>query len=475
MTLTKAQCLLTALTAVVISSFLLTSATHAQVDSCPGAPVPNLEVGMLGQVTVTNGSSVRVREQPSVSAPIVTTMAEAEAFSVIDGPRCADGYRWWQLSWLSNGSVTGWSAEGSGNDYFIEPFVPMTGFQERIRFLPAPLREDADARILYVTSDDNQILLANIRDLSRSQFLYEMSSTPMNCPVWGNDSRSIGVSESLGMRGMRLLVIDSTTGNITYQQTVTEPVAHDKFVWSPDLRYVAYPESTGEDFFDGELSRSYGVHILDMHTGEEQYLLPSSEPLYFGDTDESLYRAFVPRSWSPDSERLIFWGATRMEGTSTFGYVSMDQTVFHEHVRFQYVLGIAYDTLDDGDVYYSWYGRIYSADSLSLENSQWLVGGSTFPVNLIDVSPVGTAMVMSVDPILRGISPADLWYVSMSDLSLPRRIGHNSARFGGWLSENEVLVVYDNGLIYLIDMVNNTEAQLELTDVTCVSLVPAGL
>lgn len=461
-------CVTFALITMLVTPFLMASSTFAQVDACPDAPVSNLEIGLIGQVTFTDGSSVRVREQPSTSAAVLSTMAEGEAFNVIAGPVCADGYRWWQLSWF-NGGVIGWTAEGSGNDYFIEPFVPMAGFQERIRYLPVSLREDAAARILYV--DGRQVRAAHINDLSRSQLLHELSAPPMICPIWGNDSQFIGVSETLDLSSMRLLVIDSTTGDVRYEQIVTGPISHDKFRWSPDLRYVAYPESTGEDTFDGALSRSYGLYILDMHTGEQRYLLPGPDTVNFAESDESRYRAIVPRSWSYDSQTLVFQGATHMEGSSTFGYFSVDETIFHEHVRFQYVLGIMYDVLANDRVYYSWYGRIYVSDSLALENSQWLVGGSTFPVNLIDVSPGESGLVMSAEPILqRNTQTRDLWYVSMSDLSLPRRIGHDSARFGGWLSENEVLVVYDNGLMYIIDMVNNTESQLELRDTRCVTL-----
>jgi uncharacterized protein YraI len=39
-------------------------------------------------------------------------------FSVVGGPQCADGYRWWQVSY--NGLV-GWTASGSGSEYWVEP------------------------------------------------------------------------------------------------------------------------------------------------------------------------------------------------------------------------------------------------------------------------------------------------------------------------------------------------------------------
>jgi hypothetical protein len=39
-------------------------------------------------------------------------------FVVVSGPQCVSGYAWWQVNY--NG-VTGWTAEGQGNDYWLEP------------------------------------------------------------------------------------------------------------------------------------------------------------------------------------------------------------------------------------------------------------------------------------------------------------------------------------------------------------------
>jgi len=48
-------------------------------------------------------------------------MAEGTIFDVIGGPVCQDGFTWWQIRTL-DGSLTGWSAEGSSeDDYFMAP------------------------------------------------------------------------------------------------------------------------------------------------------------------------------------------------------------------------------------------------------------------------------------------------------------------------------------------------------------------
>jgi uncharacterized protein YraI len=85
--------------------------------SCQGAPPPNLTVG--GQGRVTPGLPNKMRSQPSTAAAQVGSIPGEGVFSVIGGPVCADGYMWWQISY--NG-LTGWTANGSGSEYWVEPY-----------------------------------------------------------------------------------------------------------------------------------------------------------------------------------------------------------------------------------------------------------------------------------------------------------------------------------------------------------------
>jgi hypothetical protein len=78
-----------------------------------------LAVGMAGRVTVTDGTPTRLRSAADLYSEQVTLMAEGTPFTVLDGPTCADGYRWWQLQ-LDDGT-TGWAAEASTDTYFLEP------------------------------------------------------------------------------------------------------------------------------------------------------------------------------------------------------------------------------------------------------------------------------------------------------------------------------------------------------------------
>jgi hypothetical protein len=86
------------------------------IAQCPGTPASRLEIG--GVARVTPGAPNRVRAQASTSSAILGNMPAGTAFIVLAGPVCADGYAWWQVNF--NG-IIGWTAEGSGAVYFLEP------------------------------------------------------------------------------------------------------------------------------------------------------------------------------------------------------------------------------------------------------------------------------------------------------------------------------------------------------------------
>ena len=84
---------------------------------CFGAPAPRLQVGGSAQVVIGQGAN-NLRSEPGTGATLLGTIPEGTVISVLDGPVCADGYGWWQVEY--NGQ-TGWTAEGEGLDYWLEP------------------------------------------------------------------------------------------------------------------------------------------------------------------------------------------------------------------------------------------------------------------------------------------------------------------------------------------------------------------
>lgn len=84
--------------------------------SCPGLLPSRLEVGLLGRVTP--GGPNNVRSAPSLQAQLVGQIPGEGVFTVLSGPMCADNLPWWEVDY--NG-LRGWTAEGQGNTYWLEP------------------------------------------------------------------------------------------------------------------------------------------------------------------------------------------------------------------------------------------------------------------------------------------------------------------------------------------------------------------
>ncbi len=75
-----------------------------------------LIVGENGQVAP--GDANNVRDIPSRSGTQVGTIPAGEMFAVLDGPVCADGFSWWQVSY---GDITGWTVDGADGDAWLLP------------------------------------------------------------------------------------------------------------------------------------------------------------------------------------------------------------------------------------------------------------------------------------------------------------------------------------------------------------------
>jgi hypothetical protein len=76
-------------------------------------------VGGYGRVVP--GDANRVRDIPSRDGALVGTIEGGRGFDVLDGPTCADGLTWWQVD---DGALVGWTVEGSGDEYWLEPADP---------------------------------------------------------------------------------------------------------------------------------------------------------------------------------------------------------------------------------------------------------------------------------------------------------------------------------------------------------------
>lgn len=129
--------------ALSIVLFGFVSRGYAQEDpNCAGAPVPRLVIGEQGRVLP--GDSNNVRDPASREGALVGAIPGGAVFDVLDGPVCADGLNWWQVAYEG---ITGWTGEGAGTDYWIEPYAAPL-----VEATAAPALEPSPEPVLPVTS-----------------------------------------------------------------------------------------------------------------------------------------------------------------------------------------------------------------------------------------------------------------------------------------------------------------------------------
>jgi len=86
---------------------------------CPNSPTPRLYPGIQGQVTPGSPNTLRV--SPSSSAAAVGQIPGGGVFAVLSGPQCGvEGWTYWRVNY--NGMV-GWTAEGQGGTYWLQPYA----------------------------------------------------------------------------------------------------------------------------------------------------------------------------------------------------------------------------------------------------------------------------------------------------------------------------------------------------------------
>ncbi len=106
---------------VPLLSPLAVAPVHAQ-DPCAGLLAPRLSTG--GAARVLSGYGLSLKDQPMTGAAgsnEVDQLAYHTVAAVQSGPRCNNGYVWWQIA-LPDGT-SGWAAEGNNVDYFLEPYT----------------------------------------------------------------------------------------------------------------------------------------------------------------------------------------------------------------------------------------------------------------------------------------------------------------------------------------------------------------
>ncbi len=448
----------------------------AQDTACLGAPQPNLRVGIMGQVTFTDGSTTRLRDAPSTRGNILIEMREGQFFQVVGGPQCADGYRWWQLS-LSGKQITGWAAEGDSDTYFIEPLTTIAGTQERIRNQTVAYRPAQPKLIALLSSDGTRIQVVSTGNLNQPSTLYTSSQSYLSCPQWSSDGRYVAfqsIPDTLDYT-VELVVIDAYT-----QATVRDVAirAGGRYaVLSPDLEEAAYVEPLSFNN-SGGLDRAHGINIMNLDSGLTRYIPPATETTLSPETTTNQNRAMIPTAWSPNGNTIAFVGVTYFEGSQTFGFVSVDGSLVSEENVSQYLDQLDFDwDANPSSIYYSWAGRLYSS-SLNINDHTWLLGDSSFRISSPQVSPDGSLIVVKRELNSYAISgsPAvpdrDLWTIYADAPSVPWRIGDVGSSLLGWTDNQQYLIREPSGEVFLVNGIEVASSSLGRLDASCAAVQP---
>ncbi|MCL4880146.1 MAG: SH3 domain-containing protein [Anaerolineae bacterium] len=87
--------------------------------ACSGNVPARLLVGQRGRVIPGLGANViRMEPNKGANSAVIGNIPERGEFDVLQGPTCGDGINWWLVSYSG---VVGWTGEGEGQTYWVEP------------------------------------------------------------------------------------------------------------------------------------------------------------------------------------------------------------------------------------------------------------------------------------------------------------------------------------------------------------------
>lgn len=99
----------------------------------------------------------RVRTLPGTTADVITTIYPGTIVKIVEGPVCKDGLIFWKIENDSIPGGIGWTAEGDGNNYWLEPYtylqdlVPISAYGVSFK---VPGSWSTDPQIVHAGSDE---------------------------------------------------------------------------------------------------------------------------------------------------------------------------------------------------------------------------------------------------------------------------------------------------------------------------------
>jgi hypothetical protein len=252
--------------------------------------LPSRLTANIGQVgRVVPGGPNNVRQDPNIVAPKVGEIEGGEAFDVLEGPFCGDGYAWWLVA---TDNLEGWTVEGSEGEYFIEPELPQVtviNVKDTLEVIAVLENDVTTTDVLFelgsglATIQDSDVTLWEIDDLfteslpfsyilveeglSRDDLLLpdvanirlEGLNTNKPVAVSADASRVANINDENGT----VELYDVASGTLLGEQTLTEG---KRTIWdvaiTPDGNTVISLVGEGDN---------YGVYLWDVPTDARAY------------------------------------------------------------------------------------------------------------------------------------------------------------------------------------------------------------
>jgi len=88
--------------------------------ACDGSRDSRLQLGAVAAVSKDPPQANNVRAAAGSNQRKVGQIQPGERVTVLDGPRCVEGWVWWKIRSQESG-LTGWTAEGDKDSYWLVP------------------------------------------------------------------------------------------------------------------------------------------------------------------------------------------------------------------------------------------------------------------------------------------------------------------------------------------------------------------
>lgn len=210
----------------------------------------DFQIGDTVRVTEYPAQRNRVRVDPSQNAEGRGWLNPGEEVLIIGGPRCADGWIWWEVQSPSQ-NLRGWTAGGNGAEFWLE-------------HLPAPVEEvilRPGCEDTFTVSADSRIVISSVWGVkSRSLAIYHNEIMDVQIYLDGE----MLPSDRSNLRPMSAISCGSFLSEDTYWVTESAEIRLAPGLYNVNVRYYFSERVTdGFDLNRDDQPDQYGPGYLD--------------------------------------------------------------------------------------------------------------------------------------------------------------------------------------------------------------------